>query len=67
MARISNEELNESVYKPCANNDNEIQDKENRGVIAYTVLLNEVDEDDSSAYAKSVNSKGRMIYYVKLF
>ena len=65
MARISNEELNESVYKPYPKGDNEIQDKDNRDVIAYTTLLEEVDENDSSAYAKSVNNNGKTIYYVK--
>jgi len=65
MARISNEELNESVYKPSPKGENEIQDKDNRDFIAYTTLLEEVDESDSSAYAKSVNNNGKTIYYVK--
>tara|TARA_R110002020_G_scaffold162955_3_gene348897 strand:+ start:3561 stop:3950 length:390 start_codon:yes stop_codon:yes gene_type:complete len=65
MARISNDELGEAVFKPSPSNDNEIHDKDERDVVAYTTLLEEVDEDASSAYAKTVRVNGRAIYYVK--
>ena len=65
MARISNEEMNESVYKPSPKNANEMQDEDSRDVIAYTVLLEEVGENDPSAYAKTVRINGKKIYYVK--
>ena len=65
MARISNDELDDAVYKPSPSNDNEIQDKDSRDVIAYTTLLEEVEEDDSSAYAKTVRINNKTVYYVK--
>ena len=65
MARISNEDMDKSLYKPAPKNTNEIQDKDSRGVVAYTILLKEVEEDDPSAYAKTVWANDKTIYYVK--
>ena len=65
MARISNEELGDAVYKPSSLDDNEIQDEDERGVVAYTTLLEEVEEDAAAAYAKIVRVNDKVIYYVK--
>tara|TARA_R110002020_G_C16157627_1_gene763130 strand:- start:625 stop:1014 length:390 start_codon:yes stop_codon:yes gene_type:complete len=65
MARISNEELDDAVYKPSSLDDNEIQNEDERDVVAYTTLLEEIEEDAAAAYAKVIRVNGRATYYVK--
>jgi hypothetical protein len=65
MARLTDEELGEFVFKPREEELNEIHDTEERSVVAYTDLLKEVEEKDPVAYAKKVQLSTKIIYYVK--
>tara|TARA_Y100001963_G_scaffold160221_1_gene269143 strand:+ start:3905 stop:4294 length:390 start_codon:yes stop_codon:yes gene_type:complete len=65
MARISNEELDGAVYKPSSLDSNEIQNEDERDVVAYTTLLEEIEEDAAAAYAKVIRVNGKATYYVK--
>ncbi len=65
MARITKNDMDESIFKSSKEKKNEIQDKDERGVVAYTALLEEVEEDSPDAYAKQVRVNNKIRYYVK--
>ena len=65
MDRITSSEIDKAIFKPSKEDKNDIQDKDEREVVAYTERLQEVDEKSPDAYAKRVNVNGRTYYYVK--
>ena len=65
MARISDDDLKNSVHKPLDKQSNEIQDEDQRDVVAYSFLLEETDEDSPYAYAKRVKINDKVVYYAK--
>ena len=65
MERITSSEIDKAIFKPSKEDKNDVQDKDEREVVAYTERLQEVDEKSPDAYAKRVNVNGRTYYYVK--
>lgn len=64
MARITKEELNRSLAS-TSKDEQKKQQSQDKPTVAYTLGLQEVDESDSTAYAKQIDSNGEMLYYVK--
>lgn len=66
MARITRNELNNSVSSTKnAGEQVDAVPEGTRGVVAYSVGLEQVEESSSKAYAKQVNIDGQIIYYIK--
>jgi len=64
MVRITREELNQSLASP-SKTEQKTEESQDKTTIAYTLGLQEVDEADSTAYAKQTENKGKRLYYVK--
>ena len=64
MVRITREELNQSLA-PTGKVEQETEKSQDKMTVAYTLGLQEVDESDSTAYAKQIENEGKKLYYVK--